>query len=184
MKSCNGIYEKLATGELPSRKVYENAAHGLMVLLDPMPVAEGHLEVVSFVCAPSVDAIDSRTLHNKITTVAQYAGKVLEQAYPEAPYIGELMAHNQIRHPHIHRFPGDEEADGLKRFSKHADWPRLKLSPDHLDDIQGQLTSPDAIQDLWQACDAEVIALGAPDDATVQAIQRLGLVMPGKTTAI
>lgn len=178
MKNCSRVYERIATGELPSRMVYNNPEHGLMALLDPMPVAEGHLSIASLACSPSVDAIKSPVLHNKMSTVAKYAGRVLAQAYPEAPYIGELTASNQIRHPHIHRVPGDDDAQWVKRFAKMEDWPRLQLSPDHMDDIQGRLTDPDAMQELWQACDAEVVALGAPDEATVQAAQELGLALP------
>lgn len=143
-----------------------------------MPVAEGHLGIASIACASSVDTIVSRILHNKLATVAQFAGKALSKAYPDAPYIGELMAHNQIRHPHIHRFPGDEDADAFKRFSKLAEWPRLQLSPDHMDDIQGQLTSSDEMQELWQVCDNEVVSLGSPDEATVQSLKELGLTLP------
>lgn len=176
MKACSRVYERLATGELPSRMVYKNLAHGVMVLLDPMPVAEGHLVVASLACAPSVDALESR-LHLKMSTAAKYAGRVLSRVYPGAPYIAELTASNQIRHPHIHRLPGDPDADWAKRFGKLPEWPRLQLSPDHMDDIQGQLMSESA-QVLWQACDFEIIELGAPDAATVHAVQELGLVLP------
>jgi diadenosine tetraphosphate (Ap4A) HIT family hydrolase len=178
MTNCNRVYERIATGELPSRLVYDNFEHGVMVLLDPMPVAEGHLAIASLACTPSVDAIESPVLHNKMYTVAKFAGRVLAQAYPEAPYIGELTASNQIRHPHIHRVPGDNDAQWVKRFAKLEDWPRLQLSSDHMDDIKGRLTDLGAIRKLWQACDAEVVALGAPDEATVQAAQELGLLLP------
>ena len=178
MKKCNNIYEGIATDKLPSRVIYKNFKHGVMVVLDPRPVTEGHLGIASIACASSVDALKSRSLHNKLTTVAQFAGKALEKAFPDAPYIGQLMAHNQIRHPHIHRFPGDEDADAFKRFSKLPDWPRLQFSPDHMDDIQSQLTSSDEMQELWQVCNNEVVALGAPDEATARAVQELGLVLP------
>ena len=178
MKPCIKVYERIATRELPSRLVYENLPHGLLVLLDPMPVTEGHLAVASLVCEPSVDAIKSPVLHNKMSTVAKYAGRVLAEAYPNAPYISELTACNQIRHPHIHRMPADEDANWAKGFAKLEDWPRLKLSPDHMDDIQGRLTDGDAIHELWQACNDELDALGAPDESTVQAIHDLGIVLP------
>ena len=177
MKRCPKIYERIATGELPSRLVYTNLKHGVMAILDPMPATEGHIGVASLVCTPSVDAIESSILHNKLSTVAKYAGKVLSIAYPEAPYIGELTASNQIRHPHIHRLPGDEDANWVKRFAKLEDWPRLKLSANHMDDVQGRLTTPEAIQELWEACDAEVVALGAPDAGTVAAVKELGLIL-------
>lgn len=178
MNSCSRVYERIATRELPSRLVYENSSHGLMVLLDPMPVTEGHLAVASLACAPSVDAIKSPALHNKMTTVAKYAGRVLAAAFPNAPYIGELAASNQIRHPHIHRLPGDPDANWVKRFGKLEEWPRLQLTPGHMDDVQGLLTDGDRILELWQACDDEVVALGAPDEDTVHMIQELGIVLP------
>ncbi|HSX46850.1 MAG TPA: hypothetical protein VLF87_02590 [Patescibacteria group bacterium] len=176
MKVCNRVYERIATRELPSRMVFENVAHGIMVLLDPMPVAEGHLAVASLVCVPSVDEIHSRMLRNKMFTAARYAGLVLAQAFPDAPYIGEMTASNQIRHPHIHRVPGDEEANWLKRFSKLDDWPRLNLSDAHMDDIQGRLTTDAVAEALWEQCNAEILAQGEPDTLTGLALAKLGLI--------
>ena len=178
MKPCPKLYESIATRKLPSRMVYENFAHGVMALLDIMPAAEGHIGVASLVCERSIDALQSSVLRNKLYTVATFAGRALELVYPDAPYVGELAAHNQIPHPHLHRMPGDDKADWAKRFGRLDDWPRLKLSTDHMDDIQSRLTTPDDLQELWQACDAEVAALGAPDAGTVAAIKELGIVLP------
>jgi diadenosine tetraphosphate (Ap4A) HIT family hydrolase len=177
MKDCINVYERIATGEIPSRLVYKNLEHGLMVLLDPMPAAEGHLAIATLACAPSVDALASPKLHNKMSTVAKYAGRVLSEAFPNAPYIGELTASNQIRHPHIHRLPGDEDANWAKRFSKLPDWPRLKFTAEQMDDLQGRLSAQGVIPELWEECNAEVIALGAPDEATRQAVTELGIVL-------
>lgn len=178
MTTCPNVYERIATGELPSRMVYKNLAHGVMALLDIMPAAEGHIGVASLVCGPSIDALESSVLRNKLYTVATFAGRALELAYPDAPYVGELAAHNQIPHPHLHRMPGDDQADWAKRFGRLDDWPRLKLSTDHMDDIHGRLTGPDDLQVLWRACDVEIAALGAPDASTVATIKELGIVLP------
>ncbi|MDB5175639.1 MAG: hypothetical protein JWM81_497 [Candidatus Saccharibacteria bacterium] len=178
MKECSRVYERIATGELHSWLVYKNLEHGVMALLDAMPVAEGHITVATLACAPSTDEIKSPVLYNKMMTVAKFAGRVLSEVYPDAPYISALTASNQIRHPHSHRAQADEDANWAKRFAKLEAWPRLQLSPGFMDHIQGQLTSSGAVQELWQACDAEVIALGAPDTETVQAIQQLGILLP------
>jgi diadenosine tetraphosphate (Ap4A) HIT family hydrolase len=178
MKECSHLYERIATREIPSRLVYENLEHGLMVLLDPMPVAKGHLTVATLACAKSIDAIKSPVLHNKVSTAAKFAGRVLSVVFPDAPYIGELTASNQVRHPHLHRVPGDEKAEWVKRFSKEDAWPRLKFADNVMDDLQGQLSAEGAIQELWEECDSEVTAIGAPDEATVNAIAQLEIVLP------
>jgi diadenosine tetraphosphate (Ap4A) HIT family hydrolase len=123
MNTCSLVYERIATGELHSRLVYKNLEHGVMALLDPMPVAEGHITVATLACAPSTDAIKSPVLYNKMMTVAKFAGRVLSEVYPDAPYISALTASNQIRHPHSHRAQADEDANWAKRFAKLEAWP-------------------------------------------------------------
>lgn len=174
MLPCNQIYERIATGELPARFVYKNLEHGVMALLDPYPVDMGHITIATLVCEPTVDDLEP-ILYAKLHTVAKFAGKILGTAFPEAPYIGSLTAGLQIRHPHIHRVPSDSPATWLKVFSKSPDHPRPHIKPREMDKMQSKLTG---YRELWDECTAEIIRLGEPDDATKQAIEDLGIVLP------
>lgn len=176
-KDCIGLYERIAQGELPSRMAHANLEHGVFVILDIAPVSPGHLTIASLACSESMDKLSSPVLHDKIYTTAKYAGRVLSAAFPEAPYIGELTASNQIRHPHTHRVPGDEDATWARRFSKLPEWPRLKLSSNEMDDILGRVTTGSEVEELWAQCYEEVAARGEPDELTVQAIQNLGIAL-------
>lgn len=172
---CNRLYEKIAQGKPPSRMAHANFKHGIFVILDPAPVALGHLTIASLACGESMDGLSSSVVHDKLTTTAKYAGKVLASAFPEAPYIGGLMANNQIKHPHTHRMPGNEDMTWVKRFAKLPDWTRLHPSDEQMDDVLNKVTTGDEIESLWAQCYEEVAARGEPDELTLQAIQDLGI---------
>jgi hypothetical protein len=174
-KPCPNVYERIYTGGLPGRIAYKNPEHGLMVVLDRSEVAPAHLVAATLACAESVDAIPHRSLHNKLSIVAQYAGLVLGVAYPETPYIGTLVAGNQIPHPHVHRVLGDGDADWAKRFGKAH--PRLDLPDAAKDLVLERVTHSETgqVEDLWAQCSAELDAEGPVDPLTLAMMEQFSI---------
>jgi diadenosine tetraphosphate (Ap4A) HIT family hydrolase len=172
--SCPGIFEKIYSGQIPGRLPYVNERHGIGVVMDIKPAAQGHLVVFPAACVPHMDSEDMpSTLSDKLFTVGKFAGRALRLAVPDAPYIGQLVAGNEVPHAHLHRVPGDPDADWLKRLGKVDGMPRLTQDPEETPRIYDALTSPDA-QELWAECDARLDELGEPDQLTLCALMALG----------
>lgn len=178
INSCYGIFEKIYGGWIPSRSPYTNDEHGIGVSLDISPAALGHLVVFPVACVPRVyDPEMPTSLRNKLFTVAAFASRVLEQAYPEAPYVSTVTAGKEIPHAHIHVLPGEDNADPFKRLGKVRDMPRLHPDPEVMNGIYAVLTTP-AAKEIWDACSAELDTLGPIDSlsAGMLAAIRIGQV--------
>lgn len=174
---CSRIYEDVFTGKLGGHFVYKNARHGIMVILDPEPIAEGHIVAATLACTDSVDHLPEQ-LHEKLAVTSRTAGLVLESVYPEAPYIAAVTAGRQIRHPHIHRAPGDLNADWAKRIGKADNFPRFSLSEEAADRLSNLLTTGETVGALWSQLDKALDSIGPTDELTLDMMRQLGETLP------
>ena len=168
---CSRIYEDVFSGKRDGHFIYKNERHGIMVILDPEPIADGHIVAATLACTDTVDHLPER-LFEKLSVTAQTAGLVLETVYPDAPYIAAITAGRQIRHPHIHRAPGDIDADWAKRIGKADNYPRFSLTDETAEKLVKLLTSGDQIRALWEQLDKTLDSIGPTDELTLDTIKR------------
>lgn len=114
----NCLFCKIASGENPSYKVYEDDF--VLAFLDIFPVSPGHVLVIPKKHFPNYEAIDEEYLI-RVYSVVKKIGAVLKSALHVPGY--NTMVNNDpvagqiIPHFHVHIIPR-EVGDGLKLWSQ------------------------------------------------------------------
>lgn len=110
MADC--IFCKIAAGEIPSIKVYEDEA--TLAFMDINPIAEGHLLVIPKTHAATIDTCDDASLAAAMRTVRRVVPAVRKALGVDALNVlqnnGEA-AGQSVHHVHFHlvpRRPGDD----------------------------------------------------------------------------
>jgi len=111
MDKC--IFCKIAKGEIPSIKIWENEKH--LAFLDIKPYAKGHLLVVPKKHSDWVwDMNDKEYL--EFMKVVKYLANVLRKAF-DTDWVEEIIAGIGVSHSHIHLLPRKKN-DGLGEIPK------------------------------------------------------------------
>jgi histidine triad (HIT) family protein len=132
MNDC--IFCKIASGSIPSSKVYEN--DDTLSFLDINPASKGHLLIIPKKHRENISELTEKEVLSFFNAV-----KKITEAMPDvldASEFNVLMNHGKnagqvINHVHFHIIPRRKE-DGLS-MSK---WPFQKYSGEHLNEIAGR----------------------------------------------
>ncbi len=131
MSDC--IFCKIIKGEIPSHKVYED--EHTLAFLDIMPVAPGHILVISKRHFANIEEADEETLCN-ITKTIKKIGKALKNNLKVEGYNvnenNDPAAGQIIPHLHFHIIPR-KKGDGLKL------WPQGKYKKGEAEKIAKQI---------------------------------------------
>lgn len=112
------IFTKIALGEIPCHKVYEDDK--TLAFLDIHPTAEGHTLVISKSQVPFVWDLDDEDYAAVMNTVRKVAKRLKEVT--GKPYVGELVVGTDVPHAHVHVIPFSETHE-LKRTLESATLP-------------------------------------------------------------
>lgn len=129
----NCIFCKIASGELPAQKVYEDS--DTMAFLDINPINPGHTLVIPKDHFDNIEEIPETVLANVIMTVKK-VGNAVKQGLKAKGY--NLQVNNDpiagriIPHIHFHIIPRYEE-DGLKL------WPQGRYQQGEIEEVAGQI---------------------------------------------
>lgn len=129
--SC--LFCRLAAGEIPSRKVYEDEE--TLAFLDAFPTNPGHVLVIPKAHVPTIVDADERTLSAWIASVKRVAAAV--QKATGAPGVNLLQNNGEaagqvIPHLHMHVIPRFAD-DGLKH------WPGQALQDEDGDALRDKI---------------------------------------------
>ncbi len=107
MDSC--IFCKIARGEIPSFKVWEDDTN--LAFLDIRPVKPGHTLVIPKKHFPYLFEMDEDG-YRKLTLAAKKVAEVLKKAFsPKLGKVGEIVYGIDVLHVHIHLIPIDQPGD-------------------------------------------------------------------------
>ena len=118
----NNIFAKILRGEIPTHKVYEDAA--TIAFMDVMPQADGHVLVVPK--APSRNLLDAdpETFGSLMRTVQKVA-KAVKAAFEAQGILvkqyNEPAAGQTVFHLHVHVLPRQQGVDLRPHTAKMAD---------------------------------------------------------------
>ena len=123
------IFSKIATGEIPSYKVAEDAHY--YAFLDINPLCEGHTLVIPKVEVDYIFDLDENTLSG-LTLFAQKVAKAIKKSIA-CKRVAMVVLGLEVPHAHIHLIPLNSEADiDFKR-------PKLKLTTEQFMDIADRI---------------------------------------------
>jgi histidine triad (HIT) family protein len=132
MADC--IFCRIAKGEIPARKVYEDE-HAL-AFLDVAPLARGHTLVIPRAHAARVEDMGDQQAKAVFAAVHKLTGRVqkaVDAAGATVAINNGKEAGQEVPHVHVHivpRFPGD------KAGPIHAlPWDRPRVAPEELDKL-------------------------------------------------
>jgi len=118
MEEC--IFCKIAAGEIPCAKVYENES--VVAFLDIMPAAPGHTLVVPKAHSANITDIDPVDLHEVIASAQEIAPKIMKAMEADGFNIGMNnfpAAGQAVMHTHLHIIPR-KKGDGLKMWAQRS----------------------------------------------------------------
>jgi len=113
MNKPNCIFCRIAKGEIPSIKVWEDEKH--LAFLDIRPYAKGHILVIPKSHSDWVWDIKNKEYLEFMKRVKYLAG-VLRRAF-DTDWVEEIIAGIGVSHAHIHLLPRKEN-DGLGEIPK------------------------------------------------------------------
>lgn len=134
MENC--IFCKIAKGEIPSAKVYED--ENVFAFLDMHPISSGHTLVLPKHHFENIFDIDQTALEKVIVAAKQIALTINEKLKPDGLNMVQNSGHHAgqaVFHYHLHLIPRHEN-DGLK-FGK----PGEKVEPEELKKIAEKINS-------------------------------------------
>ncbi len=99
MESC--IFCKIAKGELPSHKVYEDDF--TFAFLDKHPINSGHILVIPKKHEPNFYDLDEISYQALMGTVKKLSGVVNEKIQPKK--VGLIVSGWDVPHAHVHIVP-------------------------------------------------------------------------------
>ncbi len=109
MENC--IFCKIASGEIPSSKIYEDK--DFFVFLDIHPVSDGHLLIIPKKHSVWMWETDDTTVAN-IFVLAKKIMLALKKGLP-CDYVQLSVVGNEVPHFHVHLIPR-HEGDNFKNF--------------------------------------------------------------------
>ena len=123
------IFSKIASGQIPSYKVAEDAHY--YAFLDINPLCEGHTLVIPKVEVDYIFDLDENTLSG-LTLFAQKVAKAIKKSI-DCKRVAMVVLGLEVPHAHIHLIPLNSEADiDFKR-------PKLKLTTEQFLDIANRI---------------------------------------------
>ncbi len=132
MTDC--IFCKIAKGEIPAEKVYEDEE--TIAFLDIEPVAKGHTLVIPKKHFETMDEMDEETMLTTQKTVQKIAKALLKfnQGYNvnqnNKPEAGQI-----VPHVHYHIIPRNKNKELL--FT----WPKIKISKEEMEEEKSKIKS-------------------------------------------
>jgi histidine triad (HIT) family protein len=105
MNDC--IFCKLASGEIPTNKVYEDNL--TFAFLDKHPINPGHILVIPKKHEPDFYKLDDQYYQALMATVKKLSGLVNEKIQPKK--VGLIIAGWDMPHAHIHIIPMQDYHD-------------------------------------------------------------------------
>lgn len=123
------IFSKIASGEIPSYKVAEDAHY--YAFLDINPLCEGHTLVIPKVEIDYIFDLDENTLSG-LTLFAQKVAKAIKKSV-DCKRVAMVVLGLEVPHAHIHLIPLNSEED--------VDFkgPKLKLTTEQFLDIADRI---------------------------------------------
>ncbi len=112
MTSC--IFCKIANGELPSEKVYEDEK--VLAFMDISPVSKGHTLIIPKHHAENVYELNEETAAHLFSIVPKVANALNDTFHPQGLNLLQnngSFAGQSVFHFHLHLIPRYEENDGL-----------------------------------------------------------------------
>ncbi|HEV8360699.1 MAG TPA: HIT family protein [Candidatus Thermoplasmatota archaeon] len=132
MADC--IFCRIARGEVPARKVYED--EHAVAFLDAQPLARGHTLVVPRAHAEHVEDMSDLVARHVFGAAHKLAGRVAKAAGAEGTTIAVnngKAAGQEVPHVHVHIVPrwSRDKAGPIHAMA----WERPKVAPEELDQI-------------------------------------------------
>ena len=109
MKDC--IFCKIAKGEIPSNKVYED--ENFLSFLDIKPVSDGHILIIPKKHIQWMQEVDNETIAN-IFVLTKKLMLALKNGLP-CDYVQMSVVGNEVPHFHVHLIPR-HEGDNFRNF--------------------------------------------------------------------
>ncbi len=124
------IFCKIANGEIPSKKIYEDDV--VIVFLDINPISSGHMLVV-----PKDHTLDLETIDDEVLIhINKVIRKMMKLAYEKIPCDGITICQNngtaqEVKHYHVHLIPRYKNdklnfVDGIKDLDVDQIYEKLK----------------------------------------------------------
>jgi histidine triad (HIT) family protein len=134
MQDC--LFCKIASGEIPSKKIYEN--DHVVAFLDINPSAPGHTLVVPKRHYNNILDVDEKTLVHLIDGVQTVAKRMSEKLGSDITVLQNngRTSGQIVFHIHFHIIPRTE-GDGI-HFVHH----RIQVSEQELDEMKNKLEKP------------------------------------------
>jgi histidine triad (HIT) family protein len=108
MNKSDCIFCKIARGEIPSMKIWEDEKH--LAILDVNPYVKGHLLVIPKKHSEWIWDIDDKD-YIEYMKIVKYLANVLRRAF-NTEWVEEVVAGIGISHSHVHLLPRQRD-DGL-----------------------------------------------------------------------
>ena len=124
------IFSKIASGEIPSYKVAEDADY--LAFLDIFPLAKGHVLVIPKKEVDYLFDLDEDT-YNGLMEFARKVALAIGKAIP-CKRVGVAVLGLEVPHAHIHLIPLNSEQD--INFSN----PKLKLTSQEFAEIAAKIS--------------------------------------------
>ena len=109
MENC--IFCKIASGEIPCTKVYED--ENFISFLDIKPVSDGHILIIPKKHTVWMQDVDDKTIA-EIFVLTKKLMLALKNGLP-CDYVQESVVGNEVPHFHIHLIPR-HEGDNFRNF--------------------------------------------------------------------
>jgi histidine triad (HIT) family protein len=130
MANQDCIFCKIAAGQLPAHKVYED--DDVIAILDINPVNPGHTLVIPKEHTEHFEEMGGERYQN-VMNVTQRVARAIKKTY-NPPRVGLLVWGFEVPHTHIHVVPLKESGDfSIKRMPKPSD--------DELEKSAGELSN-------------------------------------------
>ena len=128
MSNC--IFCKIAAGELPCYKVWEDEAN--LAFLDIRPIKTGHTLVVPKRHYPHLFEMESED-YQKLAQAVRQVAEILKKAFnPRSGKIGEVVYGIDVDHAHIHLVPIDQAGDLSLGKARPASEEELRLTSEKI----------------------------------------------------
>jgi histidine triad (HIT) family protein len=129
MEQTDCIFCKIAKGEIPCNKIYEDK--DFLAFLDIKPVSHGHILIVPKKHIVWMQDVDDETI-SKIFILTKKIMAAIKNGL-KCDYVLESVAGNEVPHFHIHLIPRYFD-DGLQEF------PRIDYQDGHQTEIKEKIT--------------------------------------------
>jgi len=131
MHDC--LFCKIASGEIPSKKIYEDSA--TLAILDINPAAVGHILVIPKKHFENIFDVEEPTLRELIESTQKVAKNLREKLDCDVMILQNngRAAGQIVSHIHFHVIPR-KEGDGI-----HLTHQRFQMSEEQLEDMRKKL---------------------------------------------